>query len=56
MNKIYVIPDYRKVPYFYLESAVINDKWLMKHGIYDFDVVETPLDLDHFEQLCCEWI
>ena len=54
MNKIYVIFNHKNVPYFYAESVIINEVWLLAHGILNFDIVETPLDVDHFKALCYE--
>ena len=54
MNKIYVVYGYNNIPFFYPESCIINDTWLLAHGCLNFDVIETILDVDTYELLCFE--
>lgn len=51
MNKIYIIYDYKNTPFFYLESPIINEEWLVEHDYFNFDIVFTILDVDHYELL-----
>lgn len=51
MNKIFIVYDYMGAPYFYLENEVINEKWLFEHGLVNYDVVLSILDIDHYKLL-----
>lgn len=51
LNKIIIVYDSYKIPYFYNENM---EKFLIKYNIDNYDVIETPLDINTYEQLWYE--